>query len=61
MYELSPLMVEAKKVYMPFSHLFTKLCAIIGGIFTVVGVVDKIVFQINKLFRTKAEVAIGRR
>jgi hypothetical protein len=52
-------MVEAKKSYMPFSHLFTKLCAIVGGIFTVLGVVDKVVFQVNKLFRSKSERESG--
>lgn len=47
-YELSPFMIQAQQDRLSFLHLLTKLCAILGGIFTVLGVVDALLF---KLFR----------
>lgn len=52
-YELAPFLIEVKRTRMPFSHLFTKLCAIIGGVFTVLKVIDAIIFKVNKLFSRK--------
>ena len=52
-YELSPFMVEVKRERAPFSHLFTKLCAIIGGVFTVMGVFDSTLYKFLKLWSPK--------
>jgi hypothetical protein len=49
-YEISPFMIEAKGSTIPFTHLLTKLCAIVGGVLTVIGVLDSFVFKIQKLF-----------
>jgi hypothetical protein len=35
----------------PLSHLFTKLCAIIGGVFALVGVIDSLWFRLFKIFK----------
>mmetsp|Transcript_27358 Transcript_27358/g.38860 ORF Transcript_27358/g.38860 Transcript_27358/m.38860 type:complete len:413 (-) Transcript_27358:93-1331(-) len=48
-YELSPFMIEASRMRMPLLHLLTKLCAIIGGVFTVLGVLDSVIFRLQKL------------
>jgi hypothetical protein len=48
-YELSPFMIEASRMRMPLLHFLTKLCAIIGGVFTVLGVVDSVAFKLQSL------------
>ena len=47
-YDLSPFMIEASRTRIPLFHLFTKICAIVGGVFTVMGVVDSIIFKLSK-------------
>jgi len=49
-YELSPFMVEVQRNGPPLSHLLTKLCAIVGGVFSVMGVIDGSLFRLTKLF-----------
>jgi hypothetical protein len=48
-YELSPFMIEASRIRMPILHFATKLCAIVGGVFTVLGVVDSLFFRFLKI------------
>jgi hypothetical protein len=48
-YDLSPFMVEVKRTTMPLTHLATKLLAIVGGVFTILGVVDSIVYSVQKM------------
>lgn len=52
-YELSPFMIEASRIRMPFLHFVTKLCAIVGGVFTVLGVLDSILFRLQKMTSLK--------
>ena len=54
-YELSPFMIEASSSRMPFFHLLTKICAIVGGVFTVIGVLDSIIFKLQKLLGFKSK------
>lgn len=54
MYELSPFMIEASRDRMPILHFVTKLCAIVGGVFTVLGVLDSILFRLQKMANLKA-------
>lgn len=37
-------MIEAETKKVPFTHLLTKLCAIVGGIMTILSVLDKLVY-----------------
>ena len=53
-YELSPFMIEASRIRMPFLHFVTKICAIVGGVFTVLGVLDSILFRLQKMAALKA-------
>lgn len=48
-YDLSPFMVEVQRTRPPLSHLLTKLCAIVGGVFSVLGVLDGTVFRLTKM------------
>ncbi|RYH28806.1 hypothetical protein EON65_10760 [archaeon] len=50
-YELSPFMIQAERRGMSFLHLMTKLCAIGGGIFSVMGIFDGMVFRVGKMFK----------
>lgn len=44
-YELSPIMVRFTETRKSFTHFLTQLCAIIGGVFTVAGMLDKLVYH----------------
>lgn len=48
-YDLAPFLVEIKRYRPPFSHLFTRTCAIVGGVFSLMGVLDSLTFRIQKL------------
>jgi len=52
-YDLTPFMIEASESDMPFAHLVTKLCAIVGGVFTVIGVVDGLLYRLQNLLSFK--------
>eukprot|EP00978_Attheya_sp_CCMP212_P026171 scaffold85642_cov63-Attheya_sp.AAC.1 len=43
-YEVSALHVEIEEYRRGWIHFFTGVCAVVGGVFTVMGVMDKIVF-----------------
>jgi hypothetical protein len=48
MYDLSPIMVHIKEESRSFIHFLVSVCAIIGGVFTVSGLLDSMVFNINQ-------------
>lgn len=48
-------MVEIQSTRKPLLHSVTRLCAIIGGVFSVLGVVDKIFFKIAKTVTGKSK------
>jgi hypothetical protein len=52
-YDFTPYMIEVQRECMPLWRLFTKLCAIVGGVFTLMGVLDSVLFGIDKLTRKK--------
>lgn len=52
-FEISPFMIEAQKSTFPFSHFLTKICAIVGGTFTMIGVIDGLIFRLSKLATVK--------
>nr|CAH7743855.1 unnamed protein product [Callosobruchus chinensis] len=55
-YELSPLMVKFTEKERSFGHFMTNLCAIIGGVYTVAGLVDALLFHSIKLIQKKMEL-----
>ncbi|XP_058829059.1 endoplasmic reticulum-Golgi intermediate compartment protein 3 isoform X2 [Topomyia yanbarensis] len=57
-YELSPLMVRFTEQRSSFSHFATNLCAIIGGIFTVAGIIDSLLF--TSIHALKRKIELGK-
>jgi hypothetical protein len=48
-YELAPFMITVTEAQVPLSHLATRLLAIVGGVFSVMGIIDALLFRLNKL------------
>ncbi|XP_017242028.1 protein disulfide isomerase-like 5-4 isoform X2 [Daucus carota subsp. sativus] len=55
--ELSPLQVLIEEKPKSFSHFLTNLCAIIGGVFTVAGILDSILHNTLRLIK---KVELGK-
>ncbi|KAI9079173.1 hypothetical protein K1719_034981 [Acacia pycnantha] len=55
--ELSPMQVLITENQKSFSHFITNVCAIIGGVFTVAGILDSI---LHHTFRIMKKVEIGK-
>ncbi|XP_073150229.1 uncharacterized protein [Henckelia pumila] len=55
-YDLSPIKVTFTEEHTPFLHFLTHICAIVGGIFTVAGIVDSFVYHGQKALRKKQEI-----
>ena len=47
-YDIAPFLIEIQHSRAPFSHLLTRLCAIVGGVFSLMGVLDSILFRVQK-------------
>ncbi|URE36856.1 Endoplasmic reticulum vesicle transporter [Musa troglodytarum] len=56
-YEPSPMQVMVTEVPKPLSHFVTNICAIIGGIFTVAGILDSILHNTLRLVK---KVELGK-
>ncbi|KAL8621271.1 Endoplasmic reticulum-Golgi intermediate compartment protein 1 [Nucella lapillus] len=54
-YQLSPITVRYREKRQPFYTFLTTICAIIGGTFTVAGILDSLIFSASEVFR-KAEL-----
>jgi hypothetical protein len=55
-YELAPVMVKYSEKEKSFGHFATGLCAIIGGVFTVAGLIDKLVYTSSKIIQQKIDL-----
>ena len=55
-YDLSPLAVRFRERRPPFLSFITNLCAILGGVFTVSGLIDATLFHTHKLLKKKVEI-----
>nr|GEU73887.1 endoplasmic reticulum-Golgi intermediate compartment protein 3-like [Tanacetum cinerariifolium] len=55
-YDLSPIKVTFTETHASFLHFMTNVCAIVGGIFTVAGIVDSFVYHGHKALRKKMEI-----
>mmetsp|Transcript_19554 Transcript_19554/g.27284 ORF Transcript_19554/g.27284 Transcript_19554/m.27284 type:complete len:383 (-) Transcript_19554:58-1206(-) len=56
MYELSPIMVKYSEHHKSFAHFLTGVCAIIGGVFTVAGLVDSLIYTSMRSLKKKVEL-----
>ncbi|EGZ06871.1 hypothetical protein PHYSODRAFT_319561 [Phytophthora sojae] len=52
-YDLSPMSVRISEDSVPFYHFLTSACAIIGGVFTVIGILDQIIHQTARALNKK--------
>ena len=50
-YELSPIMVQMEEQYRSTAHFLTSVCAIIGGLFTVAGIVDSLIYHTQRVIQ----------
>ncbi|KAG0470114.1 hypothetical protein HPP92_016814, partial [Vanilla planifolia] len=55
-YDLSPIKVTVKEDHVPFLHFLTNVCAIVGGVFTVSGILDSFVYHSQKAIKKKMEI-----
>ncbi|XP_022894461.1 endoplasmic reticulum-Golgi intermediate compartment protein 3-like [Olea europaea var. sylvestris] len=55
-YDLSPIKVTFTETHVSFLHFLTNLCAIIGGVFTVSGIIDSFVYHGQKAIKKKMEI-----
>lgn len=55
-YDLSPIKVTFKEEHVSFLHFLTNVCAIVGGVFTVSGIVDAFVYHGQKAIKKKREI-----
>jgi hypothetical protein len=44
-YDISPIMVKFTEKRPSLSYFLTSLCAIVGGVFTVAGIIDGILYE----------------
>ncbi|XP_046865088.1 endoplasmic reticulum-Golgi intermediate compartment protein 3-like isoform X1 [Xenia sp. Carnegie-2017] len=56
LYEFSPMMVQYTEKRRSFMHFLTGVCAIIGGVFTVAGLVDSFIYHSSKVLKEKIEL-----
>lgn len=56
MYELSPIMVKFQEHRRSFAHFLTGVCAIVGGVFTVAGLVDSFIYTGMRSLKKKVEL-----
>lgn len=55
-YELSPMMVKYTEKQRSFAHFLTGICAIVGGIFTVAGLVDAFLYHSSRAIQRKIQL-----
>jgi predicted small secreted protein len=55
-YELSPMMVKYTEKQRSFMHFLTGVCAIVGGVFTVAGLVDAFVYHSSRAIQRKIQL-----
>ncbi|KAG0448716.1 hypothetical protein HPP92_027686 [Vanilla planifolia] len=55
-YDLSPIKVTVTEQHVPFLHFLTNVCAIVGGIFTVSGIVDSFIYHGQRAIKKKMEI-----
>jgi len=56
MYDLTPMVVNIRESHKPFAHFITGVCAIIGGVFTVAGIVDSFLYHGLRTLEKKVEL-----
>ncbi|KAK8677914.1 hypothetical protein V6N13_143433 [Hibiscus sabdariffa] len=55
-YDLSPIKVTFTEQHASFLHFLTNVCAIVGGVFTVAGIIDSCIYHGHKAMKKKMEL-----
>ncbi|OWM79936.1 hypothetical protein CDL15_Pgr006240 [Punica granatum] len=55
-YDLSPIKVTFTEEHVSFLHFLTNMCAIVGGVFTVSGILDSFVYHGQRAIKKKMEI-----
>jgi len=55
-YDLSPIKVTFTEEHISFLHFLTNVCAIIGGVFTVSGILDSFIYHGHRAIKKKMEI-----
>eukprot|EP00250_Pteridium_aquilinum_P003513 c13825_g1_i2 orf=635-1795(-) len=55
-YDLSPIKVNFNQTNRSFLHFLTNVCAIVGGVFTVFGIIDAFVYHGQRVIKKKMEI-----
>ncbi|TMW58524.1 hypothetical protein Poli38472_010083 [Pythium oligandrum] len=55
-FDISPLVIQVVREYVPFYRFLTSLCAVVGGVFTVLGLVDSGVFHAMNSIKKKQQL-----
>ena len=50
-YDLNPITVKYHETRPPIYHFLTTVCAIVGGTFTVAGIIDSCIFSATEIFK----------
>ena len=50
-YDLNPITVRYHEERPPLYHFLTTVCAIVGGTFTVAGIIDSCIFSATEIFK----------
>jgi endoplasmic reticulum-Golgi intermediate compartment protein 3 len=59
-YEISPMLVHYEQFRKPFTHFLTDVCSIVGGVFTVAGLVDSFVYSAERAIKEKSGLGKSR-
>lgn len=49
-------MIKIKEYRKPFAHFLTDLCAIVGGVFTVAGIIDSLLYSAQRSLGHKVDL-----
>jgi len=55
-YDMSPISITYREFQRSFAHFLTGVCAIVGGVFTIMGFFDKVVYTTTHSFKEKVEL-----
>ena len=55
-YDLSPMLVRLTEYRRSFAHFLTNVCAIVGGVFTVAGMLDGMLYHSGRVLKKKIEL-----
>jgi len=55
-YDISPMLIIYNETRQSFTHFLTGVCAIVGGIFTVAGMIDGVIYRAERSLKRKMEL-----